>query len=520
MAFSDIIRFFENLPSRGPEYIIPFLTGVVIFAALWWFFLRHLGPSERLVEQLRSDKRAAEDEARTAKAECTRLGIEKEQLIGKQFVLETEVRQLNEAKATLTSKLEQASKEARWWQREYEQLLSRDELVIRELREEIARQAEQLRGLDAENRSFRQTAEDLTGELERKVEQFHELEEKCRSLEMAFTSLTHEHEQLIDRLRLIRDYDGNLWLRPVMAPVAPFVPLPKRKVPIIAVINVKGGVGKTTIAANLGAALWKEGHRILLIDLDDQAALTALCDMDIVELCRTQCLIDYFFKEAQGDPDSLVRRVRRLPSTDIYLVPANEFLLRYEMQAMVKWILEPEKNDTRFLLRRALHGVELAKDYDFVLLDCPPRLTTTSVNALVACDFVVIPVLLDRTSADRVPLLLGTLHQFRHRLSLDFTVLGIIGNRVYPRAELVERERWVWEDQLPAKCKKVWGGEVYQFATLIKQSSEIAEAANESRFAALHKTMEPVFLALARELKRRICLHEGRQSPAVPQDTR
>jgi len=141
----------------------------------------------------------------------------------------------------------------------------------------------------------------------------------------------------------------------------------------IALINQKGGVGKTTTTFNLGAALARRGFRVLLVDLDPQAHLTYHAGIAAHELELT--LLDVLTGEAT------LSEVVCLRNEQLHLVPSNLGLSRAQ-----KVLTEP---GSEFLLREALEGHD---GYDFVLMDCPPQLGILSINALVAARHVLVPV--------------------------------------------------------------------------------------------------------------------------------
>jgi cellulose biosynthesis protein BcsQ len=149
------------------------------------------------------------------------------------------------------------------------------------------------------------------------------------------------------------------------------------------------------------------------------------------------------------------------------------------MQVMGRWFLEPDGPDPRFLLRQILHAPQVQDSFELIVLDCPPRLTTACVNALCCSDFVLIPMLLDKTSADSVPRLLKWLRQFQKI------------------------------------CQDVWGGKVYHFETVIRQDNAFAEVARSRQFAATHPKLQSTFVDLAAEMQRRISIHECRRTAAV-----
>lgn len=148
---------------------------------------------------------------------------------------------------------------------------------------------------------------------------------------------------------------------------------------IIAIANHKGGVGKTTVTASVGSILARKGYRVLVIDFDFQANLTT-------------CLL----KEPPTDPQfymALTEKADALPvvhvSDNLDLVPATEELAAAELEMVNRMMRE-------FILKKLLEPVE--KDYDFILIDCPPGLGIPVINAFVASNEIIVPLFPEKLS--------------------------------------------------------------------------------------------------------------------------
>ena len=134
---------------------------------------------------------------------------------------------------------------------------------------------------------------------------------------------------------------------------------------------------------------------------------------------------------------------------------------------MHNWLLHPEKEDVRFRLRRLLHDSATADRYDYILLDCPPRMTTAAVNALASADFVLIPTIPDKDSSARIPFLLKYLQLLKPNVCPELEVLGVVGNMArYWRKHLIAMHENYW-NELKEKLLSVEGKSVHQFDSMI-----------------------------------------------------
>ncbi len=171
----------------------------------------------------------------------------------------------------------------------------------------------------------------------------------------------------------------------------------------IAVINQKGGVGKTTTTVNLGAALAHRGYRVLLLDMDPQANLTVHVDKrpDLEGNTLTNLLVE---------DTPLADLVQPTGQERLFVVPSDTSLAGVE-QVLANRI------GRETILREALEAFPAAADYDFALFDCPPSLGVLSANALVAADTVVIPMQAEYLSLQGMAKLLEVIQLVQKRLN-------------------------------------------------------------------------------------------------------
>jgi chromosome partitioning protein len=180
---------------------------------------------------------------------------------------------------------------------------------------------------------------------------------------------------------------------------------------VIAIANQKGGVGKTTTAINLAGALEEEGYRILCIDMDPQANLTAGLGINLNT-------VDKSMADVLADGRStLTDVIRPTESAGIDIAPANIDLASTEGELFTALGREQ-------VLRDALEGHVAV--YDYVLIDCPPNLGLLTVNGLVSANSVIIPVQTQYYAMKGLNNLVKVINMIRMKLNRDLRILGLL----------------------------------------------------------------------------------------------
>jgi chromosome partitioning protein len=226
---------------------------------------------------------------------------------------------------------------------------------------------------------------------------------------------------------------------------------------IIAVSNLKGGVGKTMTAASVGFGLAKRGKRVLCVDLDPQHSLTVsfgVSEPDKLTATVATVLNGILNDEPCAPTTGLVHH-----SESVDLLPANSALAGMEL-ALVQII------GRETVLRQHLDGVKAS--YDFIVLDCSPSMDLLTVNALAAADSVIVPVVPKFLDAKGLQLLLRSIAQIRRQINRNLSVEGILLTMVDRRANLTR--------EIIASIENAYGGNIRVFPEHIPRSVKAAES--------------------------------------------
>jgi chromosome partitioning protein len=248
---------------------------------------------------------------------------------------------------------------------------------------------------------------------------------------------------------------------------------------VIAIANQKGGVGKTTTAINLGAALAVAEARTLVIDLDPQG--NASSGLGISPAADDRVTI-YDVLMNGGDAKEAVRTSVQFPLLD--LMPSTRDLVGAEIE-----LVGAISRET--ILRRALASIR--PNYDFILLDCPPSLGLLTLNALTASDSLLIPIQCEFYALEGLSQLLNTVQVVQRALNPQLEIEGVLLTMYDGRLNLAR--------QVAAEAKEYFGDRVYK--TSIPRNVQLAEAPSFGqpilRYDVLSKGAQS-YLALAEEL--------------------
>ena len=248
---------------------------------------------------------------------------------------------------------------------------------------------------------------------------------------------------------------------------------------VVAVLNQKGGVGKTTTVLNLSAYLAKAGRSVLVVDLDPQGNTTSGFGLDKHSLDTT--LYDVLFSGAE-----VSGTLRPVTIQNIMLLPANARLASAEVD-LVKM---PERER---VLKKAISDLE----YDYILIDCPPSLGLLTINALTAATDLLIPVQTEYYAMEGLSQLLAVVQEVKKGLNPNLNLLGVVLTLYDSRTSLA--------DQVKSEIETHFGSKV--FKTVIPRNVRLAEAPSFGKTILEHDSWSKgakAYKALAKEMEDRV----------------
>jgi chromosome partitioning protein len=219
---------------------------------------------------------------------------------------------------------------------------------------------------------------------------------------------------------------------------------------ILAVVNQKGGVGKTTTCINLSASLSKTSRKVLLVDLDPQSNATRGCGVDPHGLSTS--INDLLLGRSNAD-----ETIIQPDNVEFSILPATPELTEAEVMLI-------SSEDKEYTLKNILSMI--IHDYDYVIIDCPPSLNILTVNALSASSGVLIPVQCEFFALQGLSELITTIDTIKNSSNKDLIIKGIIRTMFDPRNNLAT--------DVSMQLLKFFDDKVYR--TIIPRNITLAEA--------------------------------------------
>lgn len=248
---------------------------------------------------------------------------------------------------------------------------------------------------------------------------------------------------------------------------------------IIAVVNQKGGVGKTTTAINVAAQLADGKTKVLLVDLDPQGNATSGLGIPKDQTAKTT------YEVLRGDVQ-LVKAISETNVAQLFVLPSNANLAGMEVELV-------NQAQREFALQRVLQSTT----YDYIIIDCPPSLGLLTINGLSAAHYVLIPVQAEYYALEGLSQLLNTINAVKQSTNPSLELLGIVLTMFDKRNSLSE--------QVEQEVRNYFGETL--FKAIIPRNVRLAEAPSYGRTIFEHDRWSKgakAYKALTREIRARL----------------
>ena len=255
---------------------------------------------------------------------------------------------------------------------------------------------------------------------------------------------------------------------------------PSKDTCVIAVINQKGGVGKSTTAINLSAALGENGYKVLVIDFDPQGNTSSGYGIEKDEL-------EYCIYNSLMEDVPLSELIQETPAANVFVVPATMQLAGAEIELVSMMARES-------ILQSLIEPIK--DEFDYIFIDCPPSLGLLTINGLVAAESLLIPIQCEYYALEGVTKLLESMKMVQRRLNPDLSIFGVLMTMYDSRTTLSR--------QVVEEVRKYFGNDV--FKTVIPRSVKVSEAPSHGLPVTMYARLNKGAIAyknLAKEVIRR-----------------
>ncbi len=218
----------------------------------------------------------------------------------------------------------------------------------------------------------------------------------------------------------------------------------------IAIVNQKGGVGKSTTAINLGASLSEQDRKVLIVDVDPQGNATSGLGLEKSDL-------EYSIYDALINDTPLNKIIKPTGHDNFYILPANIDLAGAEIE-----LVSLMSRESRLKKKIQESNIE----FDYIFFDCPPSLGLLTLNALTASDNIIVPIQCEYYALEGLGQLMQTVELVQSNLNPDLTLLGVVLTMNDARTNL--------SSQVIEEVKKYFGKDV--FNTIIPRNVRLSEA--------------------------------------------
>lgn len=255
----------------------------------------------------------------------------------------------------------------------------------------------------------------------------------------------------------------------------------KRKSPdkdpkVIAIMNQKGGVGKSTTAVNLSAALGEKNYKVLVVDFDPQGNTTSGLGVD-------KNAVEKSVYDAILNDVSMSEAVENSTSHNVFVIPATIQLAGAEVE-----LVQADERENR--LKKAID--EIKDNFDYIFIDCPPSLGVLTINALTACNSILVPIQCEFYALEGVTKLMESIKMMKSTLNPELEIFGIVLTMYDKRTSLSKQvadevrnyfEKKVFKTVIPRNVRlseaPSYGESIFEYDKLSKGAQAYRDLAKE-----------------------------------------